>query len=391
MRQAILVGVLAGLVFCGLAAPADAQTEERLQGIAIVWENDFYGLAKTNTDRWYSNGMHGAWSYRRGASLSPPFVWVRSIGKELGVVSTTPNESLMNTAGNLPAEPTAAGFIGHNIYTPTHIRVTTQQIYDRPYAGLLTFGIGSFAYCRNDAQAHCRDAHRALDLRVGVVGPGAFGERVQTGFHKIINNPPPEGWALQVRPRLALQASYMHTERFNKENPGLEFLPRWAGIHWHGRVTAGTVKNLAATGVTFIAGERDRVFGAPDEGDAFAVDFNERTNYFRSDADADSWLKRVSLLAQFQVAGVASNYLITGKTYGPQPQIQLKHGVWMATLGASVKLGHQTRMEFRLKRRSVEFTSPFLGSNEKIHSYGELRYVWDFDPKSSGRRESLIY
>lgn len=336
---------------------AAASHEDTWQGAAFVWENDYFGRDKIHTDRWYTNGIHYAWSYRRSATPPPAFQWVREFGKLVGVRSGT-------------GEPTAAGFIGQNMYTPKEISLTTQQLNDRPYAGMLTAGIGSFAYLG--------DAHRALELRLGVVGPASMAEELQTGFHKLIRDEPPLGWDFQVRPRLAMQASWMHTERFRRA------LPDWAGIHLHGRVTVGSVKNLAAAGVTFVAGERDRVFGAPDEGDFFAVDFNERSNGF-----THPWLKRVTLFGQLQGSAVASNYLIEGRTFGPQPQIDLKRTAWMATLGASVRMSKQWRLEYRVKRRSAEFSSQFPGPNDRMHSYGEVRIVKDFDQSSGPESQPL--
>jgi hypothetical protein len=333
-----------------LAAPASADPASSWQGGAFVLENDWLGRGKVLEDRWYTNGAHFGWSYRRDAPLAAPFEWFRHVAEShLDVRSDT-------------GPPTIAGFVGQNIYTPKDIQLATPQAHDRPYAGLLTFGFDAFAYRGN--------GHRALDLRVGVAGPAAGGGEIQSGFHRLIHSDLPNGWHLQVRPRPVLQASYMHTERYRD----LPLLPEWAAIHWHGRVTGGTVRNVLATGLTIVAGERDRVFGAPDEGDFFALDFNERRNYFPS-----GWLQRVSVIAQAQVSGVASNYLIEGKTYGPQPQIELKRRTWMATLGASIRLNEGWRFEYRIKRRSAEFISPALAPTDRIHTYGEVRFVKDFD------------
>jgi lipid A 3-O-deacylase len=363
VKKAVLIS-LASTMFCLVhSASHAADPEDAWQGAAFVWENDYFGRDRIHTDRWYTNGMHYAWSYRRGQAIAAPFRWVREFGREyLGIESDTRG-----------GEPTAAGFIGHNIYTPKDIEVTTQQIHDRPYAGQLTFGIGSFAYRG--------DWHKALELRIGVVGPAALGGEVQRTFHKIIKDDPPLGWHLQVRPRPVIQASLMATKRFRD----LPVLPAWAALHWHGRATVGSIKNVLATGATLVAGERDRVFGAPDEGDFFAVDFNQRANYF----PRDSFMRRVTFFAQVQAAAVGSNYLIEGKTYGPRPQIELKHGTWMAAIGASIRLSNAWRLDYRVKRRSSEFLSAFPGSNDKMHSYGEVRLSKDFHI-SSGPEEMQL-
>lgn len=352
MRACIRTVVVWGAM-AGAALPAAAQTPEgRLQGWAFALENDFFGRATTSTDRWYTNGIHYAHSYRQGRPLHRPLELVREIGRDWFGVAAQNGHT-----------PTAAEFIGHNIYTPNDVDPSTPQIHDRPYAALLSYGLGSFAY----QDEH----HRALEVRVGLVGPAAGGDEIQSGIHRLIDDGLPNGWAYQLRPRLALQGTYTHTQRFYDRS----ILPRWGAVHLHGRATVGTIKNLVAAGITFVAGEKTRVFGAPDEGDFFAVDFHNRHNHF-----AAGELRRSTFFAQFQMAAVASNYLIEGRTYGPRPEIELKRGVWMSTFGISQRLSREWRLEYRIKRRSAEFTAAtHFGRNGQIQSYGEVRLVRDYD------------
>jgi lipid A 3-O-deacylase len=353
MKRKTLVAMLALCATASIAAPAAAPAPEGdLQGWSLALENDFFGRATISTDRWYTNGLHYAHSYRKGRPLHRPLELVREMGREyFGVKSTNGNAS------------TAAESFGHNIYTPNDVDPSTPQVYDRPYAALLYYGLGAFAYDGN--------AHRAIDLRIGVVGPAAGGDELQSGIHRLIDDGLPNGWAYQVRPRLALQGTWTHTQRYVDQPQ----LPHWGAIHLHGRATVGTVKNLVAAGITFVAGEKTRVFGAPDEGDFVAVDFNNRQNSFRA-----GWLRRTTFFAQMQMAAVASNYLIEGRTYGPRPEIELKRGVWMSTFGVSQRLSREWRLEYRIKRRSAEFKAaePY-GRNGQIQSYGEVRLVRDYD------------
>lgn len=349
---AVMLGAMAASAPAALAQAPGQEHEGRLQGWAFALENDFFGRATISTDRWYTNGFHYAHSYRQGRPVHRPLQLVRELGRDW-----------FGVAGDDGQSATAGEFLGHNIYTPNDVDPSTPQIHDRPYAALLSYGLGSFAYRGRH--------HRALDIRIGVVGPAAGGDEVQSGFHRLIDDGLPNGWAYQVRPRLALQGTFTHTHRFFDQSP----LPHWGAVHLHGRATVGTIKNLVATGITFVAGEKTRVFGAPDEGDFFTVDFNNRQNHF-----AAGELRRSTFFAQFQVAAVASNYLIEGRTYGPRPEIELKRGVWMSTFGISQRLSREWRLEYRIKRRSAEFTAntPY-GRNGQIQSYGEVRLVRDYD------------
>ena len=178
---------------------------------------------------------------------------------------------------------------------------------------------------------------------------------------------------LRLRPRLGAQASYTYTRRWL----GSDYLPQWAGLKGHARVAAGNTKTLGAVGLTLIAGERDRVLGAPDEGDDLGVDFSERDNAFKSEKGLLKALKNVTLYIQAQTAAVAYNHFITGRTYNDQPQVELKRNVTMMTLGVSLKCSNAWRFEYRIKWRSPEFSAPGPAPDDRIQRYGEIRFVRD--------------
>ena len=325
-----------------------------LQGVAFSWENDLFVPASRSSDRWYTNGLHGAWSYQRDGELPAAYSLVRDVARDFfGVRSDT-------------GSPTAAGFLGQNMYTPRRITSPEQQVNDRPWAGQLAIGLGAFAYEG--------DIHRSLEARLGWVGPAALAGPVQRGWHDLIGADRPAGWGLQVRPRALIQGSYTQTYRFAAPSA----LPDWAGFQMHGRATLGTVKNSLSAGATFVAGETRRILGAPDEGDFYAVDFNERYRANRF----PTGLQWLTVFGQVQGSLVGSNYLITGRTFGePQPRIELRRSTWMATLGASIRLSKSFRVEYLYKRRSPEFTLPaaVTAMPDRYQTYGEVRLVFDFD------------
>lgn len=332
------------------SAPQSAPSSE-LQGSFFAIENDYLGRTKVHTDRWYTNGLLYARSYQRD---KPPALLAAAL--ELG---RRQFGLLADTEG-----PTTTLFIGQNIYTPSDIERSDPQIFDRPWGGWLFAGTGLSLF---DGPRH-----RSVEIKLGVVGPASMAEQVQRGIHKLIDDDDPAGWRNQLRPRLGVQASYMLTHRWNDAD--LALLPRWAGVHGHVRGTLGTVKTLGAVGLTLVAGERDRVFGAPDEGDYLAADFSKR------DPSRIPFLfgSRLTLFLQAQWAAVAYNHFITGRTYGePQPQIELKRSNLMMTLGFSVQASRSCRIEYRVKRRTPEFTVPGQARDDSYHSYGELRLVRD--------------
>ncbi|WP_295641782.1 lipid A deacylase LpxR family protein [uncultured Methylibium sp.] len=350
LARLILAGGVAGLPSIAALAAPEPTGDSRLQGSFFAIENDYLGRTKVHTDRWYTNGLLYARSYQRD---KPPALLAAAL--ELG---RRQFGLLADTEG-----PTTTLFFGQNIYTPSDIERVDQQVFDRPWGGWLFAGTGLSLF---DGPRH-----RSVEVKLGVVGPASMAEQVQRGFHKIIKDDDPAGWRNQLRPRLGLQASYMVTHRLTDADLG--FLPNWAGVHGHARATLGTVKTLGALGLTLVAGERDRVFGAPDEGDYLAADFSER---------AASPLKLpllgwpTTLFLQAQWSAVAYNHFVTGRTYGePQPQIELKRSNLMMTLGFSVQIRERYRLEYRVKRRTPEFSVPGQARDDGYHSYGELRLV----------------
>ncbi len=333
------------------SAPSSAPSSE-LQGSFFAIENDYLGRTKVHTDRWYTNGLLYARSYRSG---KPPALLAAAL--ELG---RRQFGLLADTEG-----PTTTLFFGQNIYTPSDIERADQQVFDRPWGGWLFAGTGLSLF---DGPRH-----RSVEFKLGVVGPASMAEQVQRGFHKLIDDDDPAGWRNQLRPRLGVQLSYMVTHRRSQDQ--WSALPSWAGIHGHLRGTLGTVKTLGAAGVTLVAGERDRVFGAPDEGDYLAADFSNR-DPSPLKLPLLGWPTTVFLQAQW--SAVAYNHFITGRTYGDQqPQIELKRSNLMMTLGFSVQASRSCRIEYRVKRRTPEFTVPGQARDDSYHSYGELRLVRD--------------
>lgn len=332
-----------------LTAPLCAAQIDKpcLQGESWSFENDYLGRGKVGTDRWYTTGLHAAWSFKRSCP-SPTLDHLRAAGWKV-----------------LGQEPTVMATLGMNIYTPRDIEEPAPQLDDRPWGGFSFIGAGAFAYTGR--------VHELAEFRLGLLGAASGAGEAQRAFHRLIDDDRPAGWSNQLRPRLGGQLSYVRTQRFYDDDlPAL--LPKWAGVHVHTRASVGNVKTLAAAGVTLVAGERERIFGAPDEGDNVGVDFNNRYSTFKA-----PWLQPWTVYMQLQLSLVAYNALITGRTFTQRPQIELKRDVWMATLGLSYKVSGKTRLEYRIKWRSPEFESTAAAPDDRIQRYGEIRWVTDYD------------
>lgn len=89
--------------------------------------------------------------------------------------------------------------VAQELYTASDIKLPPAQIGppDHPYAGWLYGGIFKESH-RNDGTS----VRYGLDL--GCLGPCAGGRWTQTNFHRVIDQPLPQGWSRQVRNELGV-------------------------------------------------------------------------------------------------------------------------------------------------------------------------------------------
>ena len=92
-------------------------------------------------------------------------------------------------------------FLGHNLYTPRSIAVSAPQPLDRPWAAWLYLG--------GVAQRARDDRIDTIELDLGLVGPAALGRDVQSGWHRLIGSPQPQGWQHQIPNEPAFMASWL--------------------------------------------------------------------------------------------------------------------------------------------------------------------------------------
>jgi lipid A 3-O-deacylase len=139
--------------------------------ISISVENDLIG---GGTDQFYTSGVRLTYF---NVGMDSPDV-IDTLDKLLPIFSINNTTSTYFT-------------LGHNIYTPEDITIEALQDDDRPWAAFLYGSIGLSTYDKN----HIDD----LELTLGIVGPEAFGEDIQSFVHENISSSPnPEGWDNQI-------------------------------------------------------------------------------------------------------------------------------------------------------------------------------------------------
>lgn len=186
----------------------------------LNYDNDFF----TATDEYYTQGIH------------------------MELVSPAMKRFPLNRLMLRPAGMQLRYGVGaeHNGYTPASISDDVIRYGDRPFAACLY--IKGFM-TGIDAR---RKRRLSSSMSVGVIGPAAGAQQMQTSIHKWLDNVTPHGWQHQIHNDLILNYEV------NAEHQ-IFALSNYLLVDASARVRAGTLSNMAALGVTVMAG----VFSSP--------------------------------------------------------------------------------------------------------------------------------
>ena len=218
-RQQALILMAAVMLMTAVSASAQNRELDDATILNIQWENDAFIL--DGQDKHYTNGLR--FSFLRPDDRVPSWVL-----KSARAVPWFPKGGRIRPAWSL----------GQSLYTPEDIKTTELVEDDRPYAAWLYVGAGLVV-----------ENGRILDVMefsLGVVGPAALGEQVQSGIHEIIDSPLPQGWDNQLHNELTVQATWQRKWRqlhVGDHGFGVDVLPHIGG-------TLGNVHIYGAGGAT---------------------------------------------------------------------------------------------------------------------------------------------
>lgn len=174
---------LALLACC--AAPAAAAAEDA-GTFSLQIEND----RVANTDRHYTHGTRFDWVSDK---TDGEYDWARDALQTLYPLADV-------RSGRI-------GFaIGQSIFTPKDTATRAPVADDRPYAAWLYAGASVHAETQRNFAGRRLDTLDSVELDLGIVGPQAYGEQVQNGFHDLIQVDRANGWDNQLKnePAVAL-------------------------------------------------------------------------------------------------------------------------------------------------------------------------------------------
>ncbi len=299
---------------------AHAQDHE-LSSIQLSFENDVlgsYGKGRA-TDKWYTNGLRGAWSYKDAPYLTYS--------------------------------------IGHSMYTPSRIRVSSPLVNDRPWGAFLYGGIAS----ETDAAEH----FQATELKLGWIGKYAGGYELQRIIHGIGASGQPRGWDQQLGGRLGMQLTHAQVLRLGGDTLR-------AQLNATGSI--GTLRNYASLGGSLLYGNfasKEPPILIANEGD-----------FIVHNATASEQSLPYAFLSM-NVNAVASNYFISGKTPFGHSNLALKHSYSMFQWGVSVPLERwlwqgAPRLLLAQTRKTAEFEFRVPATQSRVHRWGSIMLHWNF-------------
>lgn len=173
----------AWIVPAGVDARADDAHPLFDQGsvLTLTEENDFVD----KTDRWYTQGAKI--SYLSADQQTPR--WTHSMLEHIPTVGFSTGAERI-------------GFeVGQSMFTPEDVETSLPQPDDRPYAGWL---YGGFILQRRGFGAGDILNLENLELQLGIIGPGAFAEPMQTWWH----HRAPQGWENQLEDEFGVALRY---------------------------------------------------------------------------------------------------------------------------------------------------------------------------------------
>ena len=211
--------ILTGFINATTAQVIDNTASFRETGrdkyIRYSYDNDFF----TATDQYYTQGML--------------LEWVNPVFKK------SPLSKLLIHPKNF--QTTFGIAVEHLAYTPTSIRHTEIIYHDRPFAACLFYN--AFAIAKNKE----RGQRITSKFSMGVIGPAAGGEEMQTSIHRWLKNITPLGWSNQVANDVIINYELGYEKTVLDKNKIFR-------ASWNSKVNVGTLNNKLSLGFIAMAG-----------------------------------------------------------------------------------------------------------------------------------------
>lgn len=319
LAGAIGTFVQSGALGSDSVGATDVQSAPKRQWAASVrFENDCFG----GTDRFYTDGVALGVSHTGPSWMDPVADWL-PWGEGRRTVSYN---------------------VAQGMFTPSNKDLNPPDPNDRPYAGILAFGLALHVERSN--------SYHGLMFVTGVVGPGAGAKETQDVVHGLIGDGKSQGWDYQLHNEPIFNLAYEYRHKFQlagqREQMSLEALPVAGG--WLGNMlTQGEIGGLLRAGYNtpddfgpslvrgmgFMPPPRNLAPHGPKSDWGFSVYSGAFANFVLRDItlDGNTWQDSASVDKKFFVPAAAVgaavgnrrflasfSYVFWGKEFDGQPQ-----------------------------------------------------------------------
>jgi lipid A 3-O-deacylase len=220
-----------------LAAAAWGQCNTAANGFGAIqfqWDNDSF-VPDNPTDRDYTNGLRLAFTRNTCESPDPPR-WTEKLVETWCRTGVCGGEEHQIDVGFA---------IGQSIYTPSRYDTSRPQPNDRPYAGHLFASLLLQATHRDPDADDLERVQTTFEMQLGLVGPHAYGEQAQNGWHRLLDEREAKGWDNQLEDEPTLNLNLLWRRKLGGRH--LDLVPHWG-------LALGTVSTHANLGATLRIG-----------------------------------------------------------------------------------------------------------------------------------------
>lgn len=306
--------------------------------LQLYIENDSVG---GGTDRYYTNGIKFGGGVNANRLIEHLF--------------QQPAEEVLHKFIDDPGDVHVGLFIGQNMYTPKRITIAEPQPFDRPWAAWLYLG--------GVAQSVAGNRLQTVEFDLGMIGPAALGEEVQTAWHELVGAARPRGWSNQLPNEPGLVLAYLEKWRFGPAT-GVQIVP-------HFGATIGNVMTLARAGGIVRAGRNMSGFGPDTIEPGGAMLQRVRLQDPQSKDPRRDWY----VFAGADLRAVGYNVFLDGNLLRSSPSVDRRDFVYDLKAGISVRIP-PARVSLTQIWRSEEFRTPVGGGGTQ--RFQSLNLSWEF-------------
>lgn len=201
-----------------IAFAKENATDDKENWISITIDNDAF----VGNDSGYSNGLFvSTFEVNKTPTNQPDNdFWVTPL------MWSMPKDKFTMTAN--------AYSFGQQLNTPSDIKIENPSLNELPYSALLAMSNSYITITPEYADL--------ATTTIGLVGPMALGEEVQTFVHKIIGANEPKGWDTQIKNEVVFEFARARSYRaWSSQDNHFDALV-------NGRATLGTIETSASVG-----------------------------------------------------------------------------------------------------------------------------------------------